>query len=64
MPKGMTGIQLARRARELRPDLPVLLTSGYGFDSLSGGEDNGFPILQKPYPRDALAERLRDLIGS
>jgi CheY-like chemotaxis protein len=64
MPRGMNGIQLARRARELRPDLPVLLTSGYGFHVLSDGQNDGFPVLQKPYPRDALAERLRDLIGS
>lgn len=64
MPRGMNGIQLARRARELRPDLPVLLTSGYGFHALSDGRNDGFPVLQKPYPRNALAERLRDLIGS
>jgi PAS domain S-box-containing protein len=64
MPKGMNGIQLARRAREIRPNLAVLLTSGYGFNALSETDDDGFPILQKPYPREALAERLRNLIRS
>ncbi|HEV8028133.1 MAG TPA: response regulator [Stellaceae bacterium] len=64
MPKGMNGIQLARQARELRPNLPVLLTSGYGFHALSAGADDGFPLLQKPYGRQSLAARLRDLIGS
>jgi PAS domain S-box-containing protein len=64
MPKGMNGVQLARRARELRPNLPVLLTSGYGFHALSEGEDDGFPVLQKPYQRGALAETLRQLLGS
>jgi CheY-like chemotaxis protein len=64
MPKGMNGIQLARQARELRPNLPVLLTSGYGFHALSEGADDDFPLLQKPYGRRSLAARLRDLIGS
>jgi CheY-like chemotaxis protein len=64
MPKGMSGIQLARRARELRPNLPVLLTSGYGYHALSEGRDDGFPVLQKPYRRDALAETLHDLLSA
>ncbi|MBL6082849.1 response regulator, partial [Belnapia sp. T18] len=29
MPGGVDGIQLAERARRLRPDLRILLTSGY-----------------------------------
>ena len=63
MPRGINGIQLARRARELRPDLRILLTSGYGFQALAEGE-NDFPLLQKPYQRQALADTLRYVLDS
>ena len=61
MPGGMSGIQLAKLARKLRPDLPILLTSGY-----AGGQglaDDGFAFLSKPYELGVLASRLRALIG-
>jgi CheY-like chemotaxis protein len=60
MPDHMTGIDLARAARRFRPELKVLLTSGYaGFDA--GGERGGteFPVLPKPYRRAELARRVR-----
>jgi len=62
MPGGMSGIQLAKSARKLRPDLPILLTSGY-----AGGQgvaDEEFAFLSKPYELGVLAARLRDLIGA
>jgi signal transduction histidine kinase/DNA-binding response OmpR family regulator len=62
MPGGMSGIQLAKSARKLRPGLPVLLTSGY-----AGGQglaDEGFAFLSKPYELGVLASRLRDLFGA
>jgi signal transduction histidine kinase/DNA-binding response OmpR family regulator len=61
MPGGMSGIQLAKTARKLRPGLPILLTSGY-----AGGQglaDDGFAFLSKPYELGVLAARLRALIG-
>ncbi len=61
MPGGMSGIQLAKSARKLRPELPILLTSGY-----AGGQglaDDGFAFLSKPYELGVLASRLRALIG-
>ena len=58
MPGGVNGIELARRARDLRPNLKVLLTSGYiGENSL--GERHDFEVIDKPYQRGELAERLR-----
>jgi CheY-like chemotaxis protein len=62
MPGGMSGIQLAKSARKLRPGLPILLTSGY-----AGGQgvaDDGFTFLSKPYELQVLASRLRELIGT
>ena len=65
MPGGMNGAQLATEARALRPELKVLLTSGYvgeaGNDQLL---QKNLPLLTKPYRRDELAEKLRLVLGS
>jgi CheY-like chemotaxis protein len=59
MPDQMNGIDLARAARRHRPELKVLLTSGYaGFDA-SSGRVSEFPVLPKPYRRAELARRVR-----
>ena len=58
--KGMDGNALARVARNLRPGLPVLLTTGY--DEMASGhqaEADGFALLRKPYRREQLAEAVR-----
>lgn len=60
MPDQMNGIDLARAAQRYRPELKVLLTSGYaGFDSTTGRGANEFPVLPKPYRRAELARRVR-----
>ncbi len=64
MPGGMTGAQLAKRARKRNPSLSVLFTSGYSesgiFDHgvLHGSDD----ILNKPYRKDELAQKVRDVL--
>ena len=60
MPRGMTGIELAREAKRLCADLKVLLTSGNAADVLAryGAEDE-FPIIGKPFRRAELAQYLR-----
>jgi len=63
MPGGMSGIELARLARELRPDIHVLLTSGYVGAKATLAESE-FPLIDKPYERMALAQRLRDILGA
>jgi len=61
MPGGMGGVQLAREARTLRPGIKVLLTSGYIGEA--GAVDAGeFPLLPKPYERNALAAMVRDTL--
>ena len=64
MPGGMNGAQLAVEARTLRPELKVLLTSGYVGEGASIFVDEGLPILNKPYRRDELAEKLHAVLGS
>ena len=64
MPKGMTGVEQAREARLLRPQLRVLLSSGYAREALSGREiiPEDLESIAKPYPLAVLAERLRSMV--
>jgi PAS domain S-box-containing protein len=60
MPGGMDGVELARKAKTLRPQLKVLLTSGYAeYSEESVGSVSPTGILRKPYLRDELAECVR-----
>ncbi len=64
LPKGMSGVELARQARTLKPDLKVLLTSGYSEDVFQqhGRPEEGTRLLRKPYRRKELAEALRSAL--
>ncbi|MEQ8834807.1 MAG: response regulator, partial [Miltoncostaeaceae bacterium] len=61
---GMNGRELAERAAERRPDLPVLFTSGYTEDAVLtfGRTDAGVDLIAKPYGRAALARRIREIL--
>jgi PAS domain S-box-containing protein len=54
---GMSGLDLAARAREKRPDLPVLLASGYSGETGSGA-GCAFQTLAKPYGAQTLGAAL------
>lgn len=58
---GMTGTQLAEEARKLRPNLPVLLATG--FADLPAGSGPDLPRLNKPYRQGELAQHIAQLIG-
>ncbi|HEY1044649.1 MAG TPA: histidine kinase famiy protein [Telluria sp.] len=58
MPGGMNGVQLAEQARALRPELPILLATGY-MDELPGRDKWQLDVLAKPYRQAELAERVR-----
>jgi two-component system NtrC family sensor kinase len=61
MPGGVSGLDLARTLRDRRPELPVLLTTGYsGHTSEVVAE--GFALIEKPYRRDVLAASLRSAL--
>src|SRR5271170_757592 len=59
---GLTGVDTARLARRIRPDLKVLYCSGYAdmfmFDADIGSE----VLIQKPFSRDTLAEAVRSAL--
>ena len=64
MPGGMNGVQLTVEARRLRSGLRVLLTSGYtGADLADKGLPDDVPLLNKPYQREDLANKLRVVLG-
>ena len=62
----MSGIRLADEARRLRPDLKVLLTSGYSQETLSPqtAPAGSFPVLSKPYKPSDLGARLRAILDA
>jgi PAS domain S-box-containing protein len=64
MPGGMTGRQLADAAKERRPTLRTLFTSGYTENSIvhQGRLDPGVHFLAKPYRRQELARKLREAL--
>jgi PAS domain S-box-containing protein len=61
MPNGMSGIELARLARALNPDLKILLASGYPLPALKGHDMSvsEFAFINKPYRLADLARKLR-----
>jgi CheY-like chemotaxis protein len=65
MPGGINGAQLAIEARRLRPEIKILLTSGYTATAL--GTEHGLPpevpVLSKPYRSEELSDQLRVIAG-
>ena len=59
MPGKMDGLGLARHLKATRPDLPILLTSGYSDAALNVRGD--FPILRKPYEIHELSQAIARL---
>ena len=61
MPKGMSGVDLMHEARRRRPDLRVLLASGYARGQLPTMPE-GADFIAKPYRVDDLRDRLAALV--
>lgn len=61
---GMHGEEVLRRLRELRPDLPVVLTSGHNRERYTRQliVEPKVAFVQKPYQPKDLAELLRVLL--
>jgi signal transduction histidine kinase/ActR/RegA family two-component response regulator len=60
MPGGMNGVELARMLQAQKPQLKVLLTSGYPAKAGEGTTlIEGVTFLPKPYPFDKLAQTVR-----
>jgi len=60
MPGGLNGVELAHQAIGLRPELKVLLSSGYAGESVDRALAEGaWPFLKKPYLEAELAAHLQ-----
>ncbi len=66
MPGLIRSPELARKARELLPDIAVLFTSGYTENAIvhGGRLDAGVDLIGKPYTQDALARKIRAVLAT
>jgi CheY-like chemotaxis protein len=62
----MSGKQLVDRLQRTRPDLKVLYMSGYTDNAIVhyGILDPGTPFIQKPFTRDVLGMKIRELLAT
>ncbi len=60
----MSGRDLWQRLGTLRPDLKCLFMSGYTANVIAhhGVLDDGIHFLQKPFSKEALATKLREVL--
>jgi CheY-like chemotaxis protein len=59
---GMNGATVARLTHERRPDLPILIITGYADQEAFETKATGVPVLRKPFKRAQLAARIADLL--
>jgi CheY-like chemotaxis protein len=64
LPGGMTGAQAAAQARELKPEMKVLFTTGYARNAIfhHGRLDKGVHLITKPFTFADLAAKVRDVL--
>jgi len=64
MPGPLRSPELARKACQRLPNMAVLFTSGYTDNAIvhGGRLDDGIELLSKPYTREALARKIRQVL--
>ena len=62
----MSGRELARKLKDIRPEIKVLYTSGYSGDYAGDIDisDKDISFIRKPYTRTELARKIRELLGN
>jgi CheY-like chemotaxis protein len=65
LPGGLNGGQVAEAARVLRPGLKVLFITGFAENAMlrQGRVDAASSVLTKPFAMEALASRVKGLLG-
>ncbi len=63
MPGGMNGVALVREMRQRKISLPVVLVSGFSAFAKRDAEDEGIPLLPKPYTLSDLAAQLSSALS-
>src|SRR6266567_1481194 len=63
---GMSGIELARAARDHVPGLPVVIMSGYTAGTLPEGAalPRGMALIRKPFTKDALLHAVAEVLDA
>ena len=58
---GMSGLELMQRAREIDPEIPVILITGYGdiATAVRAMRDGAYDFIEKPFAPDNLVEVVR-----
>jgi CheY-like chemotaxis protein len=64
MPGSISAIELAALAQRRRPDIAVLLTSGYARDLIPVEDRPDYPMIAKPYRGEELMARLRSVLAA
>jgi len=59
----MDGFELARWIRDHRPNLPVILASGYPSKAGMVADLRGVEFFRKPFDFDAVIDKIRDTIA-
>ena len=57
MPGGVSGLELAREIRRRRPEIPIIVTTGY-VEAVADMKDGEFGLLLKPFSVEVLADAL------
>jgi CheY-like chemotaxis protein len=63
MPGGMSGLDLARQARQVRTGMSVLLTTGYADALAQMPDDSGLQVLPKPFRPSELGTRVHRILA-
>ncbi len=63
---GLSGIEVLKRIKSARPDLPVILLTGHGDtrDGIEGMRQGAFDYLMKPLDIETLMEKLQEAARS
>jgi CheY-like chemotaxis protein len=63
---GMSGADLAERVRKVRPDLPIVMATGYGrvMSEERARELGVRPLLHKPFSLAVLGEAIQDALAA
>jgi PAS domain S-box-containing protein len=64
MPEGLTGLDLAEKFKKERPNLKVIISSGYSVETAGHSRlaAHGVLYLQKPYSVESLSKTIRDCL--
>jgi DNA-binding NtrC family response regulator len=58
-----SGVEMADKIRELDPEVPVLLMSGYSDHELVRQGQTRYPFIRKPFLQEELIRKIRMTLG-